>query len=81
MEYSSFGAERPHLNTLHWCEACSDEQGIKYGSIHFSLQKINSFFWNGIHKLSEKWEKITVKEDQYFEYSLIEIVTPNQKKS
>ena len=45
----------------------TSEQGIKNWLDSFLAAKPEQFFWDGIHKLPEKWEKIIASDRQYFE--------------
>ena len=44
------------------------EQGIKNWLDSFMAAKPAQFFWDGIHKLPERWEKVIASDGQYFEY-------------
>ena len=43
------------------------EQGIKNWLDSFLAAKPAKFFWDGVHKLREKWEKVIASDGQYFE--------------
>ena len=43
------------------------EQGIKNCLDLLLVDKPAQFFWDGIHKLPEKWEKVIASDGQYFE--------------
>ena len=43
------------------------EQGINNWLDSFSAAKPAQFFWDGIHKLTERWEKVIASDGQYFE--------------
>ena len=43
------------------------EQGIKHWLDSFLAAKPAQFFWDGIHKLPERWEKVIASDGQYFE--------------
>ena len=45
----------------------TSEQGIKNWLDSFSAAKPAQFFWDGIHKLPERWEKVIASDGQYFE--------------
>ena len=45
----------------------TSEQGIKNWLDSFLAAKPAQFFWDGIHKLPERWEKVTASDGQYFE--------------
>ena len=43
------------------------EQGIKNWLDSFLAAKPAQFFWDGIHKLPERWENVIASDGQYFE--------------
>ena len=43
------------------------EQGIKNWLDSLLAAKPAQFFWDGIHKLPERWEKVVASDGQYFE--------------
>ena len=45
----------------------TSEQGIKNWLDSFLAAKPAQFFWDGIHKFPEKWEKVIALDGQYFE--------------
>ena len=45
----------------------TSEQGIKNWLGSPLAAKPAQFFWDGIHKLSERWEKVIASDGQYFE--------------
>ena len=45
----------------------TSEQGIKNWLDSFLAAKPVQFFWDGIHKLPERWEKVIASDGQYFE--------------
>ena len=45
----------------------TSEQGIKNWLDSFLATKSVQFFWDGIHKLPEKWKKVIASDGQYFE--------------
>ena len=45
----------------------TSELGIKNWLHSFLAAKPAQFFWNGIHKLPERWEKVIASDGQYFE--------------
>ena len=45
----------------------TSEQGIKNWLDSFLAAKPAQFFWDGIHKLPERWEKVIASDGQYFE--------------
>ena len=45
----------------------TSEQGIKNWLDSFLAAKPAQFFWDGTHKLPERWEKVTALDGQYFE--------------
>ena len=45
----------------------TSEQGIKNWLDSFLAAKPSRFFWDGIHKLPERWEKVIGSDGQYFE--------------
>ena len=45
----------------------TSEQGIKNWLDSFLDTKPVQFFWDGIHKLPERWEKVIASDGQYFE--------------
>ena len=45
----------------------TSEQGIKNSLDSFLAAKPAQFFWDGIHKLPERWEKVVASDGQYFE--------------
>ena len=47
--------------------ALTSEQGIKNWLDLFLAAKPAQFFWDGIHKLPERWEKVIASDGQYFE--------------
>ena len=44
----------------------ASEQGIKNRLDSFLAAQPAQFFWDGIHKLPERWEKVIVTDGQYF---------------
>ena len=44
----------------------TSEQGIKNWLDSFLATKPAQFFWDGIHKLPERWEKVLASDEQYF---------------
>ena len=44
----------------------TSEQGIKNWLDSFLAAKPAQFFWDRIHKLSERWEKVIASDGQYF---------------
>ena len=44
----------------------TSEQGIKNWLDSFLAVKLAEFFWDGIHKLPERWEKVIASDGQYF---------------
>ena len=44
----------------------TSEQGIKNCLDSFLAAKPAQFFWDGIHKLPERWEKVIDSDGQYF---------------
>ena len=45
----------------------TSEQGIRNWLDSFLAAKLAQFFWDRIHKLPERWEKVTASDGQYFE--------------
>ena len=45
----------------------TSEQGIKNCLDSFLAAKPAHFFWDGIYKLPERWEKVIASDGQYFE--------------
>ena len=45
----------------------TSEQGIKNWLDSFLAAMAVQFFWDGIHKLPERWEKVIASDGQYFE--------------
>jgi [histone H3]-lysine36 N-dimethyltransferase SETMAR len=45
----------------------TSSQGIKNWLDSFLASKDEQFFWRGIHKLPERWEKVVANDGQYFE--------------
>ena len=45
----------------------TSEQGIKNWVDSFLATKLAQFFWDGIHKLPERWEKVIALDGQYYE--------------
>ena len=45
----------------------TSEQGIKNWLDSFLAAKLAQFFWDGIHTLPERWEKVIASDGQYFE--------------
>ena len=45
----------------------TSEQGIKNWLDSFLPAKLAQFFWDEIHKLPERWEKVIASDGQYFE--------------
>ena len=45
----------------------TSEQGIKNWLDSFLAAMPAQFFWDGIHKLLERWEKVIASDGQYFE--------------
>ena len=45
----------------------TSEQRIKKWLDSFLVAKPAQFFWDGIHKLPERWEKVIASDGQYFE--------------
>ena len=45
----------------------TSEQGIKNWHDSFLAAKQAQFFWDGIYKLPERWEKVIASDGQYFE--------------
>ena len=45
----------------------TSEQGVKNCLDSFLAAKPAQFFWDGIHKLPERWEKVIASDRQYFE--------------
>ena len=45
----------------------TSEQGIKNWLDSFLATKPAQFFWDGIHKLPERWEKVIASDGKYFE--------------
>ena len=45
----------------------TSEQGIKNWLDSFLAAKPAYFFWDGIHKFPERWEKVIASDGQYFE--------------
>ena len=45
----------------------TSEQGIKNWLDLFLAAKPAQFFWDGIQKLPERWEKVIASDGQYFE--------------
>ena len=45
----------------------TSERGIKNWLDSFLAAKPAQFFWDGIHKLPERWEKVIASDGQYFE--------------
>ena len=45
----------------------TSEQGIKNWLDSFLASKPAQFFWDGIHKLPERWEKVIASNGKYFE--------------
>ena len=45
----------------------TSEQDIKNWLHSFLAAKPAQFFWDGIHKLPERWEKVIASDGQYFE--------------
>jgi len=44
-----------------------EDNGSENGLMSGLLRKDEEFFWHGIHKLPERWEKCIVSEGKYFE--------------
>ena len=44
----------------------TSEQGVKNWLVSFLAAKPAQFFWNGIHKFPERWEKVIASDGQYF---------------
>ena len=44
----------------------TSEQAIKNWLESFLAAKPAQFFWDGIHKLPERWEKVIASDGQYF---------------
>ena len=53
---------RPHVAI-----PVTSEQGIKNRLDSFLAAKPAQFFWDGIDKLLERWEKVIASDGQYFE--------------
>ena len=51
----------------------TSEQGIKNWLDSFLAAKPVQFFWDGIHKLPERWEKVIASYEQYFEYTIVHV--------
>lgn len=45
----------------------TSEQGITNWLDSFLASKDEQFFWDGIHNLPERWEKVVASDGQYFE--------------
>ena len=45
----------------------TSEQGIENWLDSFLAAKPAQFFWDGLHKLPERWEKVIASDGQYFE--------------
>ena len=45
----------------------ASEQGIKNWLDSCLAAKLAQFFWDGIYKLPERWEKVIALDGQYFE--------------
>ena len=57
---------RSMLNALNGIRLTS-EQGIKNWLDSFLATKPVQFFWDGIYKMPERWEKVVAPDGQYFE--------------
>ena len=63
---SDFHLFRSMQNALTGIRFTSAE-GIKNWLDTFLGSKDEKFFWSGIHKLPERWEKVVTSDGQYFE--------------
>ena len=61
--YYLFRSKQNALNRIRF----TSEQGIKNCLDSFLAAKPAQFFWDGIHKLPERWEKVIASDRQYFE--------------
>ena len=62
-EYHLFRSMQNALTGIRF----TSEQGIKNWLDSFLAVKPAQFFWDGIHKLPERWEKVIASDGQYFE--------------
>ena len=63
---SDYHLFRPMQNALTGIRFTS-ENGIKNWLDSFLAAKPAQFFWDGIHKLTERWKKVIASYGQYFE--------------
>ena len=61
-EYHLFRSMQKALTGIRF----TSEQGITNWLDSFLAAKPAQFFWHGIHKLPERWEKVIASDGQYF---------------
>ena len=62
-DYHLFRSMQNHLSGIRF----TNFEGIKKWLDDFLGAKDEKFFWDGIHKLPERWEKVAASDGQYFE--------------
>jgi [histone H3]-lysine36 N-dimethyltransferase SETMAR len=62
-DYHLFRSMQNHRSGIRFTSV----EGIKKWLDSFFALKNEQFFWDGIHKLPERWEKVVASDGQYFE--------------